>query len=508
MANAAMLPRKLLILAIVLPLAAAVGYKLATPQSFTTVGLLAAVIFTLCIPIFIRWHHPILIFAWNASINVFFLPGSPRLWILFSAISFFIAIMDRLLTKQQTFQQVPSLIWPLVMLLFVVVVTAKLTGGIGLRSLGGESYGGRRYFFVIASIIGFFALIGRRIPLEKANRYGGLFLLSGLTSVVAHVIYPFPSLYFLYNVFPVESAVEQASAEYNVLAGVMRYTGIGFSAAFAYYYLLSRFGVKGLLDPTKPWRMLLLMGVLFLGLLGGYRSILIMCFLIFALHFYLEKLHRTRLILVVGVIGILLCVALFSFSDKLPLSVQRSLSVIPGLEVNPIAKYDADVTLEWRVQMWKLLLPEVPRYFWVGKGWSMNPTELYLLMEAAKRGLTTGTDITMASGNYHNGPLTLMLHLGIFGVIAFLWFIVAGLIALYRNFRYGVQELRTINTFLFAYFLMRLCYFLFFYGHFAEDLCIFTGVLGLSVSLNGGMRKAPESELLPVTAPATVPVPA
>lgn len=503
-----MLPRKLLVLAIILPLAALVGYKLATPQSLTTVGLVGATVFTLCIPIFIRWHHPILVFSWNAAINVFFLPGSPRLWIVFSGISFFIAVMNRLLTKQPTFQKAPSLTWPLVMLLFVVVLTANLTGGIGVRSLGGESYGGKRYFFVIASIIGFFALIGQRIPPEKANRYGGLFLLSGLTAVIAHVLYPFPSLYFLYSVFPVDFAIEQASAEYNVLASVMRYSGIGFSAAFAYYYLLLRFGVKGLLNPTKPWRMLLLMLVLFLGLLGGYRSILIMCFLIFVIHFYLEKLHRTRLILVSGVVGVLLIAALFAFSTKLPLSVQRSLSVIPMLELSPLAKYDAHVTLEWRVQMWQLLLPEIPTYFWIGKGWSMNPTELYLLMEAAKRGLASGMDLTMASGSYHNGPLTLMLHLGIFGVIAFVWFIVAALRALYKNFRYGSQELRMFNTFLLAFFVMRLFYFLAFYGHFAEDLFIFTGIMGLSVSLNGGISKVPQVELQPRPAPELVPVPA
>src|SRR5688572_21571554 len=99
MVHSMILSRKLLILAVVLPLAAIVGYKLATPQSFTTIGLVGVLVFTLCIPIFIRWHHPMLVFAWNAAIVIYFLPGIPHLWIVLSGISFFFAVMDRLLTK-------------------------------------------------------------------------------------------------------------------------------------------------------------------------------------------------------------------------------------------------------------------------------------------------------------------------------------------------------------------------------------------------------------------------
>src|SRR5690349_15556863 len=119
MVNSAIIPRKLLILAVLLPLAAVVGYKLATPDSFTTIGLMGLLLFTLCIPLLIKWHHPMLIFAWNAGINLTFLPGSPQIWIVFSGLSFFFAILDRLLTKQPTFQRVPSLVWPLCCLMLV-----------------------------------------------------------------------------------------------------------------------------------------------------------------------------------------------------------------------------------------------------------------------------------------------------------------------------------------------------------------------------------------------------
>jgi hypothetical protein len=508
MVNSVILPRKLLILAILLPLATVVGYQLATPQSLTTIGLIGVMLLTLCIPLLIKWHHPMLIFAWNAGINLAFLPGSPQVWIIFSGFGFFFSILDRLLTKQPTFQRVPSLVWPLFFLVLVIVLTAALSGGVALHSMGNDMYGGKRYLFVLFSILGFFALIGRRIPVEKANRYVGLFLLSGLTWMLPNLIYPFPSLYFLYAIVPADYAVTQAMSDISRGAIIMRLNGLGFAGGFLFYYLCMRFGVRGIVDLSKPWRLIAFCAVLFVALFGGFRSILVMAFLIFMIQFLIEKLYRTRITLAFCIVAVLLGAFLATFSQKLPLPVQRSLSIVPGLEIDPVAKYDAVATTEWRLQMWQLLLPEIPRYFWLGKGYMMDPTEFYLMNEAVKRGLAQDIDATMLTGGYHSGPLTLIIHLGVFGVIAFGWFVIAALSALYKNYKYGDERLRQINIFLLSYFIMRLLYFLIFYGHFAEDLFIFTGIAGLSVSLNGGICKNPQGQVLPVTTfPESLPVP-
>ena len=78
--------------------------------------------------------------------------------------------------------------------------------------------------------------------------------------------------------------------------------------------------------------------------------------------------------------------------------------------------------------------------------------------------------------------------MGIFGAIGFLWFLAAGFRVLLNNFRHGDLELRTINTFVLSYFIARTIYFFFIFGSFYSELAIFTGLLGLSVSLNGGVR--------------------
>src|SRR5206468_2656938 len=115
------------------PLAAIVGYYLATPDSRLTFAIIAAVIGTLTIPIWMRWHHPILIFSWNAAIEFFFLPGTPRLWMIAAIISGGISLMNHILDKNRKERSgvVASVSIPLMVLGLVVFVTAKARGGFG-----------------------------------------------------------------------------------------------------------------------------------------------------------------------------------------------------------------------------------------------------------------------------------------------------------------------------------------------------------------------------------------
>jgi hypothetical protein len=74
-------------------------------------------------------------------------------------------------------------------------------------------------------------------------------------------------------------------------------------------------------------------------------------------------------------------------------------------------------------------------------------------------------------------------------MIAFLWFVVAGMKALWNNYRYGDAELRTINTFLLANFIVRVLMFFFIVGGLTSDICFFVGALGLSIALNNGVAR-------------------
>jgi hypothetical protein len=232
----------------------------------------------------------------------------------------------------------------------------------------------------------------------------------------------------------------------------------------------------------------------------------------FVIIFYLEGLVRSRLLPALLVGTLLVGVAMLPFMNKLPLAVQRTFSFLP-VQVDPVAMADAQASTEWRVRMWKTLLPQVPQYLLLGKGFGINGAELEFAQNMTYRGGDT-TDVASLAGDYHNGPLSVIIPLGIWGLLGFIWFLVAAIRVLYLNHKYSPPDLKRINTFLFAYFIVRTIFFLAIYGSFYAEFFILTGLLGLSISINGGISqstvdakpavgiKKPPRQLVPNTAGA------
>jgi O-antigen ligase len=262
--------------------------------------------------------------------------------------------------------------------------------------------------------------------------------------------------------------------------------------------MLLRYGIRGLFDFSRPWRLMLVVAAIFVSMLGGFRSSVIVIALVLFFQFILEGLHTTKYLLIFALTAILTLCLLLPFAYKLPGSMQRSLSFIPLIQVDHEARLNAESTLDWRLRMWSVLSAEVPKYLWVGKGFAINPIDLYLTEEGVKRGIREDIEAAIMGGSYHNGPLSLLIAFGLPGTLAFVLFVIGATRVLYRNYRDGPAVLRSINMFLLSYFAARVVYFFLFYGDIAGDLFLFTGVVGLSISVNGGVQKrAPAEEELP-----------
>lgn len=482
--------RAVVVYALVLPLAILLGYMLATPTDFGSFAFLVMAFSTLCIPLLLKSHHFFMALTWNAALIVFFLPGQPGLGMVLAFASFIIAVITRTLSRQKQFIGVPSITLPLLLIVAITLITAKLTGGIGARVLGAETWGAKRYLGVFGAIIGYFAFTTQKIPPEKAFLYVTAFFLGGLTFMVSDLIFMAgPQFYFLFTLFP----SDQASMQAMTAETLMRLSGISFAAAWAYYYMLARYGIQGIFNLRKPWRLFITTVCVLASLLGGYRGLLIVVILVFMFQFLVEGVHRTRLGPVLIFVSLLAVGATIGFVDRMPLAVQRALSFLPIENIDPTARKDAMGTLDWRLSMWKVLLPEVPRYLFIGKGYSFNGTDYWLTQEAIRRGFYSAYEDVLISGNYHNGILTLLIPFGIFGLLAFLWFCWSSMRVLINNFRYGDPALRNLNSFLLAYFTARLVFYFVFYGQFDLDFIQFTGLIGLSIAMNGGMRTAPQT---------------
>jgi hypothetical protein len=484
------LPALLLVYLICLPLAIFAGYSLAHPYEFKGLAVLGFVLVGIAFPLLMKWHHALLILAWNSFLIVFFLPSQPSLGIVMGIVSFGMSLLARTMDKNKKFIGVPSLTLPLIVMGLIVVETIVLTGGIGSRILGSDNYGGRRYVTVFGAILGYFALTAQPIRPKNRKLFAALFFLSALTGAISDLAYALgPSFYFLFAFVSANLASLQAITQETLL----RFSGLSFASMALWYFLFLRYGLAGTLQ--NPFRLLLLLLAFAGSLFGGYRSSIIVLGIVFLYQFYYEGLTRTKHLFLFLVGFLLSGVLLVAFIDSLPLSFQRSLSFLP-LNVDPRARQDAEGTLDWRLQIWKTVLPDVPKYLLVGKGYSFNATDYFLTQEAMKRGAYTSYEDTLISGNYHNGILTTIIPLGAAGMVAFLWFLWAGFRVLKRNYRYGDPSLRRVNTFLLAYYVARTVFYFVFYGQFDGDLAFFTGVLGLSVSLNNGVA-GPE----PVSSP-------
>ncbi len=491
--NAAVL-RSLIVYAICVPLAIVIGYMLTNPMDYSTYGMFGVLALLIASPLLLRWHYELLFLSWNLGISTFFIPGQPPLWLVMVMLSLGIAVLGRTLNSEMHFIRVPQITWPLLCLAGVALITAKFTGGIGLHAFGSDVYGGKKYFFLLGGILSYFAFTSRRVPPERAGLYLALFYLGSVACIIQD-LYPITPSFarFIFWLYPPNSSSFNAFE-----VGVTRLAGFSWAGTQIFCFLMARYGVRGVFLSGKPWRLFVFFLCFTMIFLGGFRFQLFMFGAIFAFLFFLEGLHRTRLLPLFAWFGIMAAVALVPLASKLPFTFQRTLTFLP-LQLSTAARAEAEDSTEWRVNMWKGLLPQVPQYLLLGKGLGIKPSDFNEMMGtgsvlgAAASKFDPGEDPLALSYDYHNGPLSVIIPFGIWGCIVVLWFLAAGLRVTYRNFKHGDPVLQTINTFLFVDFAIHTFQFLFMGGALTGDTATFASILGLSVAFNGGVcQPAPQ----------------
>ena len=443
MNNAPAIFRSLIVYALCVPLAITVGYLLTNPLDYSTAAIYGVLGLILILPILLRWHYPLLLLCVNTSIVVFFLKGRPNLGLVMVALSLTISTLERILSSNKSFIRVPRVTWPLICLAVVVMFTAKLTGGFGFKALGSEVYGGRKYLYLLMGILTYFAFTAQRISPKNARLYASLYLLGGVTVLIGDLAPLLPSGFkFLFMIFP-----PSIYGSGNFELGVTRLGGVGGAAGVIYSWLLAMYGLRGILFGGKIWRPVLFGLAFVLSFLGGFRIVFFGNVFIFGMLFFLEKLYRTRLLIVFVLAGTLGAIAIVPLARHLPYTFQRALAFLP-LEISTEARVSADSSAQWRYDMWKAILPQIPPHLLLGKGYAISMEDFQMMGVTTFRSVDASQQGLALSGDYHNGPISVILPFGIWGAVVFLWLMIGGAWAMYGNYRYGDESLRTINTFL------------------------------------------------------------
>jgi len=447
-------------------------------------GILALVV---CSPLLLRWHYWLLLLSWSSYMNMFFIKGSPPPWLVMGVLSVAISVLQRTLSRQSQFIKVPEITLPLIVLAVVVLGTAKLTGGFGLRMFGSEVYGGRKYIFIIGGILGYFALTAVRIPLHRARLALALFFLGGVSAIIGELYQVLPSGFnFIFWFFPPDAYASSTGLTGGLL--VTRFSYAVPAATGVTSYMLANYGIRGIFLARKSWRWIVFGLASMAGLMGGFRGFAGSLILVFLIQFFLEGMHRTKLLPIFGMLGIAATLLIIPLTPSLPLSAQRALAFLP-LPIDPDAARDATESWEWRTKMWQAVLPQIPKHLLLGKGCGFAAEDYqFMAADNAFHPVDAGQQSLALSNDYHNGWLSVLLLFGIWGMIAFLWFGVAAIHVLYCNYRYGDASLRTANAFLLAAFVVKFLLFMSVSGIGLHiDLYFFVGLLGLGVSLNGGV---------------------
>jgi len=488
MASTFAVTRNHLIFGLCLPLAVLMGYVLAEPFASTSLTVLLMIASMLALPVLMRWYHPLLILSWNLAAQLAFLPGAPFLWALMALLGLFFAVLNRSVNPEFRIANVPAITLPVLALMLVIVATALATGGIGLRVTGSQAVGGKGYFYLLAAIAGYFALSSRAIHSHRPMLYAAMFFLPGMTAIISRLPQVVgPGADFVFAFFPPDFDPDALGADPSFSLGTNRTFGITTFGLAIFCWILARNGVAGVFKFSHPWRMAILVTSVIVGAFSGFRSSLLLMTMTFFILFFLEKLWQTRVLLVLLVSMTLGGALLVGFADKLPFNIQRTLSFLP-LEIDPLTRQSAEDSSRWRLEMWKATIPLVSRYFFEGKGYNVDNDELFLSQESIVRGYAERWEGAAVAGDYHNGFLSVIIPFGIWGLAAFVWLLVAGGRFLYRNFQYGVPELRRINAFLLALFLARILFFFLIFGALSVEFYHFMGILGLSVALNVGSQ--------------------
>lgn len=484
MNNPAQAMKMLITYAICIPLAMLTGYLLTEVGSrpdYSTLGFLAFVIALLVSPIFIKWHYPILIFGLGCPMALFFLPGNPPLSQVVIILSLGIAIVERTLNAERRFISAPSMVWPMLFIAATVYMTAKLTGGIGLHSFGGDVGGGRKYITLFCSIATYFAITSRPIPVQQRGLYIVLFFLSSTPGFVGDLFPYLPSpLNYINLLFPPSNSGEVSN----------RFAAIGTTAGAIATFMMAKYGLRGILMANRPLRTILWIAMLGLVLMGGFRSVLVSYSIMFTLLFFMEGLYKTRLFPVLILGAVMFMVLLVPFANKLPANFQRAISFLP-VNVDAEIRTSAEGSSEWRQLIWRDVWPQVPQYLLLGKGYALSAEDFSMIGNGQFAGAGVAMDHSQEalaiSGDYHNGPLSVLMPFGIWGAIGFMWLTLAGLRIVYRNYKYGDPAIVTVNRFILMTYVTYYFGFFFIFGSFSNDVGFFGKWAGFSIALNWGV---------------------
>jgi len=288
------------------------------------------------------------------------------------------------------------------MLFFALVIFLLMAvRGAGLRVLGSSTWGGGPYILILAAVV--FNFVYERVTITSSQLKKLLLL---MIPVVAGAV--------IMKRAGVMKGFEEMAVVGQTVESVAR---IGWPGPLGRLLILFSF-VWFQHDRMKRWAC----WTLGMGLIGlsGFRGQLAGALVVVGLFEFFRSSQKKEFFGKCFFIGTFVYILIFLAAPLLPLGLQRSLSIIPGMEVrlDPEMVWGATRSSLWRQEIWAFCWERVPQYLFIGRGITLNVYDALANM--------TGADIggrnqwfMYTMHNYHSGPLYILLDFGIPGLVAF-----------------------------------------------------------------------------------------
>jgi len=332
--------------------------------------------------------------------------------------------------------------------LILVIIITMLFRGFGLNIAGTMQAGGKTYLTMLLSLG--LILGSGSIGLSAGQWRAALIFMCCLGMIFLDINNPIDGGTGFFDYFSLKN--EGARFIYGGSIGIsllllfyILSVGKNMNTLIKYLMLIASFILIGM----SGHRIAFITAVLFIGIFNLIRN--------------RDRSGKVKFMLRAFILFIALIVVLSAVVPYLPVSFQRGLTWLPFVKVSSLAKAQAQQTIKWRVDIWRSVLPDVPRYLWIGKGCAFNREEFLYLMDT--RG-GASLEKLMLTGSYHNGPLGLIIKFGAISLILLLglWFVSCRKHMRLAQGEWHDQRIKGYHRVMLAYFITRCLTFIFIFG--------------------------------------------
>lgn len=222
----------------------------------------------------------------------------------------------------------------------------------------------------------------------------------------------------------------------------------------------------------RPWLVFIaLFSALGILISGNRSSITEPIFFFFLVSFLYKRWFISIVLPLIGILSLFI-ISSGGYLHHLPYGVQRTLYIIPYLNIDSQIIADAEDSNDWRVRMWNLALDD--RYDFIqnkilGDGFSRNIYHLkadmyekaYNLKSKARKSEAGGQEAYMYLDGWHSGPISTINSIGYIGLTIYIIITIIGttyawlICRIYANHKYSTAILYTSISYIYSaiYFL-------------------------------------------------------